>query len=154
LAPIKAENKIYTATGDGLVPFVSASDIAAVAFRLLTDEKPPAEIDYRVVGPEELTHDQVLSYKDYPKLTFAHQIAAKLSKCLGREVVHVKLSEESAAQYMKSGMPEGFSKFMANIEVQTKHGLEAGLYNTVEKVTGRSGLTFDEWALENKERWN
>jgi uncharacterized protein YbjT (DUF2867 family) len=64
LAPIKAENKIYTATGDGLVPFVSASDIAAVAFHLLTDEKPPAEIDYRVVGPEELTHDQVCSCQD------------------------------------------------------------------------------------------
>lgn len=59
MAAIKNENAIYTATGDGLVPFVSASDIAAVAFRLLTDEKPPAQIDYRVVGPEHLTHDQV-----------------------------------------------------------------------------------------------
>jgi len=35
----KMKNTIYTATGDGLVPFVSAGDIAAVAFRLLTDEK-------------------------------------------------------------------------------------------------------------------
>jgi festuclavine dehydrogenase len=90
-----------------------------------------------------------------PKADVARQVAAKLSKCLEREIVHVKLSEEeSAAQYMKGGMPEGFSKHTANIEVQTKHGLEAGLYDTVEKVTSRPGLTFDEWALENKECWN
>lgn len=69
--------------------------------------------------------------------------------------MHVKLSEdEGVATYMKGGMPEGFSKFLANIEVQTKNGLEVGLNDTVERVTGQSGLTFDEWALQNKGCWN
>jgi hypothetical protein len=69
--------------------------------------------------------------------------------------VHVKLSEdEGVAKYMNGGMPERFSKFLANIEVQTKNGLEVGLNDTVERVTGQSGLTFDEWALQNKACWN
>jgi hypothetical protein len=40
------------------VPFVSVADIAAVAFYALTVEKLPST-DYRVLGPELLTHDQV-----------------------------------------------------------------------------------------------
>ena len=69
--------------------------------------------------------------------------------------MHVKLSEdEVVAKYMNGGMPEGFSKFLANIEVQTKNGLEVGLNDTVERATGQSGLTFDEWALQNKACWN
>jgi festuclavine dehydrogenase len=58
LGSIKNEGKIYSACGDGKVPFISAGDIAAVAFHVLTDEKPP-QTDYRVLGPELLSHDQV-----------------------------------------------------------------------------------------------
>lgn len=57
-ASIKDEGKIYTASGDGKVPFIAALDIAAVAFRALTDEKPH-NTDYRVLGPELLTYDNV-----------------------------------------------------------------------------------------------
>jgi festuclavine dehydrogenase len=55
---IKAEGKIYTACGDGKIPFISATDIAAVAFRALTDENSH-NTDYRVLGPELLTYDEV-----------------------------------------------------------------------------------------------
>lgn len=55
---IKGEGKICTACDDGKIPFVSATDIAAVAFRALTDEKSH-NTDHRVLGPELLTHDQV-----------------------------------------------------------------------------------------------
>lgn len=55
---IKEEGKIYTATEDGKIPFVSAKDIAAVAFTALTDEKPH-NTSYYVLGPELLTYDQV-----------------------------------------------------------------------------------------------
>lgn len=55
---IKDEGKIYTAHGDGKVPFIAAADIAAVAFRALTDEKSH-NTDYRVLGPELLDYDDV-----------------------------------------------------------------------------------------------
>jgi hypothetical protein len=69
--------------------------------------------------------------------------------------VHVKLSEEeAAAAYMKGGMPEGLSKFLAHIEVKTMNGMEEGLNDIVERLTGRPGLTFDAWATQNKACWN
>jgi hypothetical protein len=57
-ASIRDEGKIYTACGDGKIPFVSATDIAAVAMRLLIDSKLPST-NYRVLGPELLTHEEV-----------------------------------------------------------------------------------------------
>jgi festuclavine dehydrogenase len=55
---IKNENKIYSAAGDGKIPFVSADDIARVAFRALTDKKPH-NTEHIILGPELLTYDQV-----------------------------------------------------------------------------------------------
>ena len=56
LEPIR-EGKIFSATGDGKIPFVSAEDIARVAQRLLTDEKPH-NTDYVILGPELLSYDE------------------------------------------------------------------------------------------------
>ena len=67
-AAIKDESRVYSACGDGKIPFVSATDIAAVAFRALTDEKPH-NTSYLIVGPELLTYDQVYSLFG-PKLTW------------------------------------------------------------------------------------
>jgi festuclavine dehydrogenase len=58
LPMIKNEGKLYTACGDGKAPFISALDIAAVAFQVLTDQAPQHS-DHRVVGPELLTYDEV-----------------------------------------------------------------------------------------------
>lgn len=57
---IKKQGKLCTATGNGKAPFVSADDIAAVAYRALTDEKSH-NTDYLVLGPELLNHDEVWS---------------------------------------------------------------------------------------------
>lgn len=58
LMTINGEGKIYTACEDAKIPFIAASDIAAVAFHALTDEKPHDK-EYLVLGPEPLTFDQV-----------------------------------------------------------------------------------------------
>src|SRR6187402_1923538 len=58
LKSIKNEGKIYTACGDGKIPFISATDIAAVAFHALTDSKITGT-SVRVIGPELLTYDEV-----------------------------------------------------------------------------------------------
>jgi hypothetical protein len=51
-------NKLFTACADGKIPWVSAGDIALVAFHALTDEKPH-DCAYRILGPELLTYDEV-----------------------------------------------------------------------------------------------
>ena len=55
---IQKEGKIYSACGDGKAAFISTTDIAAVAFRALTDEKTH-NTDYAIGGAELLTHDEV-----------------------------------------------------------------------------------------------
>ena len=55
---IEKEGKIYTSCEDGKIPFISAGDIAAVAYRSLVDEKAPNDL-YRILGPELLTYDEV-----------------------------------------------------------------------------------------------
>ena len=59
LNSIREEGKIYTACRDGRIPFVSAADIAAVAFRLLVDNDKSFEEEYRILGQELLNHDEV-----------------------------------------------------------------------------------------------
>lgn len=55
---IRDEDKIVTATGDGKVSFVASDDVAAVAFRALTDEVPH-NTDYLIFGPELFSYDEV-----------------------------------------------------------------------------------------------
>ncbi|KAG4428982.1 hypothetical protein IFR05_015535 [Cadophora sp. M221] len=137
-ATIKDEGKIYTACGDGKIPFISADDIAAVAFHALTDAEVPGET-VRVLGPELLTYDEA---------------AAKLSKALGRDIVHVRLNQEQTVQqYMKIGLPQAAAGFMTWLEFNTSNGSEEMANDVVEQLTGRPPKTLDAYIQENKATW-
>ncbi|KAI9759195.1 MAG: hypothetical protein M1835_000438 [Candelina submexicana] len=135
---IKHESKFYTATYDGKIPYISVYDIAAMAFHTLTDPKPH-NTDYRIVGGELLTHDE---------------IAAKLSTGLGRQVQHIKVNEsERADLYLKLGTPEDHAKFLAHLETKTANGGESEINDHIERVTGKKPVTFDQFVTENKAFW-
>ncbi len=155
---ITEENKICSACGDAKVPFVSAKDIAAVAFTALTSATPVPST--RVLGDELLTHDQVCGSSFFRFLSplaknAQTQVAETLGKGLGREIKHVKLTqEESKRRYREElGMPEHFAKMMAALEAQTRSGAEEIIFEkgTVERVTGKRAMGFREWVEENKE---
>lgn len=132
-----------------------------MAFHALTDEKPH-NTEYRILGPELLTHDQVnltRSTFELPPnevLTTTVQIAEKLSSRLGREIVNVKLTdEERVLSYIGQGLPEYYAKFMTYLETGTARGIEEErTSDAVERVTGRTGHTFDAFAEENKAAWH
>ncbi|MCJ1273840.1 hypothetical protein MMC21_001633 [Puttea exsequens] len=137
LKTLKDESKIYSACEDAKIPWVSAEDIAAVAFKALTSPKPLDLPDYRVLGPELLSYDG---------------IAAKLSAGLGRKIEHVKLSqEESAKRYQGLGLSDRMAGVMASLEVHTANGGEERMNDAVEKVTGRSPIRFDDFVKQNEE---
>jgi len=132
---IKREGKIYTACGDGKTPFVSAKDIGSVAFRALTDANPP-NTDYVILGTELLSYDE---------------IAAKLSHSLGRDIEHVKLTEEESVQRrLKLGLPESLAKLLAHLEARTAARKEEKLNDVVKRVTGEAPQIIDEWLAEHK----
>ncbi|KAG9565799.1 NAD(P)-binding protein, partial [Aureobasidium melanogenum] len=135
---ITAANKIFSACGNGKIPWVSAADIAAVAFRTLTDEKPH-NCSYRILGPEALSYDE---------------IAEKLSKHLGRQITHVNLSPDQRAQgLMGAGLPEGIARFLTSVETKAAEGAESWTGNDVELVTGKRATSFDEFVEMNKKNW-
>ncbi|KAL9089281.1 MAG: hypothetical protein Q9165_005849 [Trypethelium subeluteriae] len=135
---IKLEGKIYTACGDAKIPFISATDIAHVAFRALTDARPH-NCDYRILGPELLTYDD---------------IAAKLTKHLGRKIDHVKLSdEERKRRFVDFGLPNHYAQLMVKLEALSRSGSENRMNDAVQQVTGREPTTFDRFAEESKGSW-
>jgi festuclavine dehydrogenase len=64
MATIRDEGRIYAAAEDGNIPFVSTRDIAAVAQKALTDDKPH-DTDHIILGSELYTYSEV-RYEHYP----------------------------------------------------------------------------------------
>ncbi|KAG9236061.1 hypothetical protein BJ875DRAFT_248469 [Amylocarpus encephaloides] len=136
---IKNENKINSACGDGKIPFISANDIARMAFTVLT--KPmKLENSYRLIGPELLTFDQC---------------ADILTRVLGRKIIHVKLSQqESFEKYMQEGgHSETMAKLLSNVEVWSSYGSESFEGDDVQKVTGQEPEHFEKWVGDNRGAW-
>lgn len=65
---IREEGKLYSATGNGKIPWVSAEDIAAVAYRALVDEKSH-DCEHVVLGSELLSYGQVRCPSHLPRLS-------------------------------------------------------------------------------------
>ncbi|KAL8928266.1 MAG: hypothetical protein Q9208_001976 [Pyrenodesmia sp. 3 TL-2023] len=135
---IRDEGKIYSATGDGKLAWVSCGDIAAVTYRALVDDESH-DCEHIVYGRE------LLGYGD---------LASILTDVLGKPVTHVHLTEsELAERYTKFGVPEEYAKILAEKDTNIKNGGEEHLNDTVEKVTGKPPKTFREFAEENKAVW-
>ncbi|GAD93025.1 ergot alkaloid biosynthetic protein A [Paecilomyces variotii No. 5] len=139
LSWIKNDNTIYSATGDGKIPFISADDIARVAFRILKDWDTQ-KTEYLILGPELLSYDQ---------------IANILTSLLGRKITHVSLSEPDFIQLLQErvGLPPNFAEMLAKMEVDVKNGDENRLSNSVQEVTGVSPQGFHDFADRNKQHW-
>ena len=58
---IKNESKIYSAAGEGRIPFISAKDIARVAFEVLTGKEIKL-VESILIGPNYLSHQEVWSH--------------------------------------------------------------------------------------------
>jgi len=130
---IQNEDRIVTATGDGRVPFVAASDIAAVGFHALTDEVPH-NTDHLILGPE------LLSYND---------VAALLTTKLNRKITHVSISEEEIVSVFSSiGLAPELVKALAAMDTAIKDGAEDRLNDAVLKVTGKKPKTLEEFVDE------
>ncbi|RYP57941.1 hypothetical protein DL769_009188 [Monosporascus sp. CRB-8-3] len=138
LKSIREENKIYSATGAGKLPWVSADDVAAVAFAVLTAPEPPNR-DFLVLGPE------LLSYGD---------LATTLTEVLGREISHGDISEaELARRHQGFGLPAQYAAILAAMDTAIKNGSEDRLSDVVLRVTGRTPRRFRDFVEENKDVW-
>jgi uncharacterized protein YbjT (DUF2867 family) len=125
---------IYQPAGDGKAGFVDVRDIAAVAASALTEDGHENKV-YEITGPE------LLSW---------HDIAAALSRRLGREIKYVDVPPKVTKQsLMQTGMPEWQADAINALLADLKAGRFARLTDTVEKVGHKTPLTFEQFIGEN-----
>lgn len=135
---IRQQGAIFSATGDGVVPFIDAADIAAVAVEALTDTSFPSG-DLILSGPE------LLSYTD---------VATLLSTVVGYPVRHEALTEAELVGYFERfGMPHQYAELLASLDTAIANNSEARLTDEVERITGRTPHSFANFAREARSAW-
>ncbi|KAJ0296917.1 hypothetical protein COL5a_010485 [Colletotrichum fioriniae] len=135
---IVREGVIYSATGDGKIPWVATEDVAACAFQLLTQKDAPND-EYLILGPE------LLSYGDIAKI---------LSQTLGREITHKNLSvDELVDYYVRQGLPTHVAEVLGNADLAIENGSENRMNSVVVELTGKHPSRFCDFAEKNKKLW-
>ncbi|WP_433226797.1 NAD(P)H-binding protein [Microtetraspora malaysiensis] len=127
---VDEEGRIFGSYGRGRVGYIDARDIAAVAAVLLT-RPVEAEATYELTGPVAPTHDEV---------------AAELTRTLGRTVHYVDLPVEEAAIHLeKRGMPAPAARDLARLMSQIGDGRWASTTTTVADILGRQPRSLREF---------
>jgi NAD(P)H dehydrogenase (quinone) len=136
---ISGSGEVSVPAGHGRVGFVAASDVAAVAARVLTSPDH-AGATYVVTGPE------ALRFKD---------VAARISAVFAREVDYTDQSPERARELMLAG---GVSPWRAdgNLELfdWIRQGGADNVTATVREVTGADPQPVQDWLEESREEFD
>ncbi len=138
LATIRGEDAIYSNTGDGRVPFISADDIARAALALLTG---PAGVnrDFDITGGEAMSYDQV---------------AEQIGQACGRRISHVRISTEALVErFLDRGLPETTARFLAAGYEAIAAGAFDQTSDDLSALTGAQPTTFRAFAAANAELW-
>ena len=137
-ATIRDEHAIYSATGDGRVPFISADDIAEAAAAVLAADRAPNS-DFVLTGAEAL---------DYA------EVAARISAAVGFTVTHRPVSpEELAARHMAAGLGEAHAKGLAAMDVAIAGGAEDRTTPDLRRLIGRPPIAFSTFVAGNVAAW-
>lgn len=134
---IRDEGRIYTATGNGRVPFIHADDIAAVAVEALLAPKAYNR-DFLLTGPETLSYSEV---------------AQVITAAAGRAVSHVNLSETDLIRHLSPLAGPSYAATLSMMDSTIAQGSEDRLSDAVETLTGSKPQSFERFAAEHAPRW-
>jgi len=138
LATIREEDRIYSNTGMGRVPFIDVNDIAAVALAALT-APAPLNTELIITGDESMSYDQV---------------AEVISQACGRRIAHTPVTTEAMAERLiKRGLPENTARFLAFGYATIAAGMADRTTDLVRTLTGRPPTTFQTFAQANADVW-
>nr|ATW01297.1 EasG [Claviceps gigantea] len=135
---IRKEGKFYSATKDGKIPLISVMDIARVAFHALTAPVLEKE-EHILLGPELLTYDDV---------------AETLSRVLGRNIIHARVTESELAEKLQdNGLTAEDAAMQASLDLIISAGGDERLNTEVRDLTGQEPRRFSDFVSENKHAW-
>ena len=126
---------VYSASGDGKIPYIDPRDIAAVAFVTLTQ---PGHLGKKYV----LTGGEAISYR---------QAAEIIGATIGKPVRFVDESPEQArARRVREGLPPAvIESALAISAYQRAGGKTVTITNTIADLTGRPPRTVGEFVREH-----
>ncbi len=128
--------KLPSVFGDARMSFIDPRDVAAVMARALLDERREGAI-WELGGPEALTHDD---------------LAAMLTRVLGRRVEHVPLDDAAfAAAALTSGLPDFVVEAITSAAAHARAGRYATNDDLIQRLLGRRGRSFGDWIERHRE---
>ena len=132
---IVRDGVVYSAAGEGRIPFIDTRDIAAVVAVVLTEPGHEGK-EYVLTGPE------ALSYRRATEI---------LSGVLGRPLDYVAETEDDTwVRQRRAGEPAWrIAALLAIASYQRAGGLTEQLTATVEELTGRPARTFEQFARDH-----
>ncbi|MCO5286513.1 MAG: SDR family oxidoreductase [Chitinophagaceae bacterium] len=136
----REEGVIYSAIGDGKVPFIDARDIAAVAAEALLHPEKHSGKRYVLTGGEAVGFQS---------------LAEALSKATGKTIVYKPLSmDEMRLRMEKQGMPKtSIDSLLALAAYQKAGGATERVSEDVQQVLGRAPRTVLDFANDYRERF-
>jgi uncharacterized protein YbjT (DUF2867 family) len=133
-ATIKGQGAFYTSAPDAPIAHIDARDIGAAAARVLSEPGHEGKA-YEMSGPAALTYNE---------------IAAVLTRVLGREIRCVGLSDEDyRAGAIGAGMPEAYADALVDLGRFYRSGRAAEVTPDVRPLLGRDLIAFDKFAQDH-----
>src|SRR3984957_14358485 len=135
LAPaIAATSSFGSSAGQGRSGLVDARDVAAVAAEIITSPAARAGKTYWLTGPELVSN---------------YDVAAVLSKLLGRTISYRELTfAENKAEMISAGIPEQIAEMNAQAFSLTADGDAEWVTQDVPSLLGRPARSFEQFAVD------
>ena len=130
---VASEGVVYMAFKDGKVGMIDVRDVADVAVKVLTEDGHEGKT-YTLTGPASISF---------------HDVAAALSKALGKQVNYVNVPGEAAREGMISmGLSEWFADAMGEYMTAFSEGYGDFTTGEVKLVTGNPARPFEAFARD------
>ena len=134
------DGAITVPTGGGTEAFVDAADIAAVAVETLVNPDAHAGAEYAPTGPQSLT---------------VSEVAGIIANVIGRPVTHNDIDPDVWINgAVKAGIvPADYAVMLRWLTGTIIAGNGSRPSDDIEKVTGRSATSFQDFARRNAAAW-
>lgn len=134
---IRTQGAFYAALDAAKISLVDVRDVGAAAARILSAPGTHAGKTYELNGPEAVTSEE---------------IAARISRMLGRTVKYVDVPEQALRESMASaGTLEWLVTALLDLQRYYVSGKCAEVTDVLPKLLGRPSTTLDEFLEENED---
>jgi uncharacterized protein YbjT (DUF2867 family) len=133
---IRTDHAFYAAMGDARVSLIDVRDVGAAAAAIFGEPGRHNGQTYELNGPHAVTNAE---------------IAAHISRIIGREVAYIDIPEENQRQAMLgAGMPAWQAGAILELQEYYRTGACADVDGVVAALLGRPPRTLDAYLDENK----